>query len=102
MDPYTFLMRTRVIFIILLIAALPVLAYGLTQGLSSVFEGDGNSNWLYFVVAASITLLWLGVGYAVLKLGFFAAHTQNPDEPMIELKDIPKDIDQLARTNAKR
>lgn len=78
------------------VLALPVLAYGITVLLGYALEG--MSLWGYFAIAAGITLIWLAVTYWMVKIGFIAAHEYDPKEPTINLKDVPKDVDQLARS----
>ena len=78
---------------------IPLLGYALMHVLIYIYPLSQESHFLrYTIYTLALIVLGLVIPYAMLKAGVAAAKLRNPDEKSLEIKDIPKDKDELAET----
>jgi len=78
-----------------IIIALPVVAFGLTYGLNLIAPLTGSVDIYSAFFMLMMIIVGVGVPFLMLKLMSNAAHIHNPDEKVIEMRDIPKDKQQM-------
>ena len=63
-----------------------------------VLASPTGANNIFIAIGLMLAIIAIGlvVPYLMLKSGFHAAHLQNPQEKELELKDLPKDADDIA------
>lgn len=89
--------RSHSAYVIPLMITIVLVGAGAMYWLIYAFPMDDESMVLHTVYAVVMIVLGLAIPYWVLKLGIHRAHLQNPQEKEMELSDIPKDRQDMAR-----
>ncbi|MFO1242267.1 MAG: hypothetical protein U1E36_03585 [Rickettsiales bacterium] len=89
--------QTKRIWLIIGIIALPIIGYLVMRMLPQSFETDGDDTTWHVIAYLMLIVVALGVPFLMLKSIFKSAHLNDRREPEVELKDIPKDKEQIAR-----
>lgn len=84
--------------LVISVIALPVLGYALAHGFTLAVPPSEHGGWYFGLLTLFFALLLMAVPFWMLKLGSRARHDVNSHEREMELKDIPKDKDQLNRS----
>lgn len=85
------------VFTALAIVAIPVLGYAVMHGLLHFFPMEDNNPAVYLAVTVLIIAIGLATPWWLLKTGLYEAQLNNPSEKPVDLADVPKDREQLAR-----
>ena len=94
---YKTLRQSRYFFFVIALILLPIVAYGAMHLLTHLMPMSEDSTGTHLLLTLIIFFFGLAVPFWMLKLGTKAAHENNPAEPEAQLKDIPKDKEQLDR-----
>lgn len=89
--------QTKRLFLAALIIILPVLGYVIMRGMTESFDNDGTASGEHAITYILLIAVALAIPFIMLKSVFKSAHMGDRHEPEIELKDIPKDKEQIAR-----
>ena len=89
--------KNKYLFLILSIPVIAIMGYFLMHMMVYVLPLSERSYGSYITVTLLIIALGLFVPYWMMKAGFKGAETNDPHETSIELNDIPKDQNQIAR-----
>ena len=87
----------RIFALVAVVAAIPLLVYGVTYMWSYAPEGP-NTLLGQSVVAIALIGIFLAFPYWMFKIGAKAAKVADPKEPEVKLSNIAKDKDELNRT----
>ncbi|MBI3630743.1 MAG: hypothetical protein HY221_00160 [Candidatus Sungbacteria bacterium] len=90
--------RFEAILLVLLIVALPVGGYGFMHGLVYVLPLSTNGTGVQVVFTLLIIVFGLLIPYWMLKAGIHVVCLSDPLEEEVKLKDIPKEMDELAES----
>jgi len=92
--------NSKILSITAVIIVLPIIAFALSYGLNEVAPLSSNVDIYTAFFMLLLIAIGIGVPYAMLKLMSQASHIAHPEEKVIEIKDIPKDKDQMDKVAA--
>ena len=87
--------RNKHFWFVVIAAAIPFVGYGIMHGLTYLFPMSEDTPYTHLFYTVILIALGLLIPYWMLKTGIHAAHLRDPGEKELQLKDIPKDKDQL-------
>lgn len=90
--------RHRIFYIIAVIVLLPLLGYGIPYGLNLAVPMSENGTPYHLFYYIFLIAVVLAVPYWMLKLMSRAAHKVNPEEKEMQLEDVPKDKEEMRRS----